>query len=157
MDHMDVYPHVIATLERWTNDGKSFTALDVTKHLNTTVDYNIDHYTLVRPAVHAIMLYMIDIGDTDYEFDLRDYGAPERAWTYHPKEEPVNWIPVDSTAVSSIGYNLRERKLHVEFVGGGRYAYSNVEPKTFILFLNADSHGEFINKVIKPGHACDPK
>ena len=57
---------------------------------------------------------------------------------------------IDSSNIFKVGYNPVRNTLHVEFVNGQRYRYSDVMPSTFARFMNAPSKGTFLNKEIKP-------
>lgn len=58
--------------------------------------------------------------------------------------------PVESTSVSSLGYDPRSATLEVEFVNGGVYRYFMVSRATWERLRAADSIGRFVNVVIKP-------
>lgn len=60
-------------------------------------------------------------------------------------------VPVDSTAVRSIGYQAGERTLDVEYRDGDVYRYFEVAPEEVAALLAAESVGGFVNRVIKPG------
>ena len=59
-------------------------------------------------------------------------------------------VPVVSSAVRSIGYCADGRILEVEFVRGSVYRYFGVPERVFHDFLNAPSHGRYLNLVLKP-------
>lgn len=61
---------------------------------------------------------------------------------------------VESSAVAAVQHDARRRELTVTFVGGARYAYAEVDERTYAALLNADSIGRFVNMVIKPNHAA---
>lgn len=60
--------------------------------------------------------------------------------------------PVTSSQVKDIGYDPATKTLAVTFTRGtgAIYHYPGVEPETFEAFKNADSHGTFFGKHIKP-------
>lgn len=60
---------------------------------------------------------------------------------------------VDSTAISSIGYNNGAGRLEVTFQSGRSYAYYNVSRQRYQAFCNADSKGRYFNKNIRNGYA----
>lgn len=60
--------------------------------------------------------------------------------------------PVESTSVTSMGYDPRSATLEVEFASGGVYRYFSVPPATYQRLCAAESIGRFVNGVIKPHH-----
>lgn len=67
----------------------------------------------------------------------------------------VHRLPVESSAVASVGYDARTRTLELEFAdGGGVYRYLAVPPRTYELLLRAESIGAFVNRRVKPYHRC---
>jgi hypothetical protein len=57
--------------------------------------------------------------------------------------------PVESSAVSVIGYDAEAEEAYVEYLAGGLYAYEGVPVDVFEELANADSKGTFVNAVIK--------
>lgn len=57
--------------------------------------------------------------------------------------------PVDSSAVSSIGYDERSSVLEVEFEGGAVYDYFDVPAKVYKDLLEASSIGRFVSLQIR--------
>jgi hypothetical protein len=57
-----------------------------------------------------------------------------------------------STAVERARYHPESRTLDIWYVGGDRYSYFDVPPKTFEQLCSAPSAGEFVNRRIKPAH-----
>ncbi|HYP55238.1 MAG TPA: KTSC domain-containing protein [Solirubrobacterales bacterium] len=58
--------------------------------------------------------------------------------------------PVDSTSVARIGYDNATMEIYVEFHTGALYGYRRAPDFVFDAFVEADSKGTFLNKVIKP-------
>ncbi|HYH47514.1 MAG TPA: KTSC domain-containing protein [Thermoanaerobaculia bacterium] len=56
---------------------------------------------------------------------------------------------IDSSSLSSIGYEPRTRTLEVEFRSGRVYRYRGVPPRVYRSLLDADSAGRFLNLEIK--------
>ena len=87
----------------------------------------------------------------DYYYDE---GLTEEEWwsQFEPEEtlmEMPLMIPVESSNVSSFGYQEGDRALYVEFLGkGGRppalYRYLEVEPEIYDAFFAAPSKGKFV-------------
>ncbi|MFL5816455.1 MAG: KTSC domain-containing protein [Conexibacter sp.] len=64
-------------------------------------------------------------------------------------------LSVESRAVESVGYDARTRTLEVEYVGGGVYRYRGVSQRVHETLMQAESHGEFVNRRIKPYYRCE--
>lgn len=60
--------------------------------------------------------------------------------------------PVESTSVTSVGYDPRSATLEIEFANGGVYRYLAVPRATWERLRAADSVGRFVNFTIKPHH-----
>lgn len=58
-------------------------------------------------------------------------------------------IQVNSTNIRSIGYDKLTAILEVEFTSGDVYQYFNVPEYLYQQFLNASSHGQFLNDNIR--------
>lgn len=56
---------------------------------------------------------------------------------------------VNSSDLSSIGYNKDNQVLEIEFINGSIYRYFQVPLDMFTSLLNAGSHGKFFNQNIK--------
>ena len=61
---------------------------------------------------------------------------------------------IDSSAVTSVGYEQASNTLGVEYRNLGVYRYFLVPAPLFQQLLNADSKGRFINTRIKPVYPC---
>ena len=57
--------------------------------------------------------------------------------------------PVNSSNIRSIGYDPQLTTLEVEFTSGDIYQYFNVPEYLYQQFLNASSHGQFLNDNIR--------
>ena len=60
-------------------------------------------------------------------------------------------IPVKSTNVKSVGYDLETKTLQVEFKSGGIYQYAGVQPEMYADLLKAESIGRFVSQVVRAG------
>lgn len=58
--------------------------------------------------------------------------------------------PVDSSSLSSLGYDARRHVLEVEFRNGGVYRYLDVPEDAWTELRAADSKGRYLNSEIKP-------
>jgi len=56
---------------------------------------------------------------------------------------------VDSSNLSSVGYDSEKELLVIEFVKGGRYEYKNVPLEIYKIIMNAPSKGSAFHKYIK--------
>lgn len=64
--------------------------------------------------------------------------------------------PVESSNISSVGYDPITKTMTVLFHAGTKYAYANVAEATFTAILKADSVGSAFNKLIKAKPAEHP-
>ena len=55
---------------------------------------------------------------------------------------------VRSSNLASIGYDVDSHILEVEFKTRTVYQYFNVPESVFVAFMNAQSHGRFLNEYI---------
>lgn len=58
--------------------------------------------------------------------------------------------PVQSSAVSAVGYDPATNELEIEYAHGDVYRYSLVPPSVRRALLAAPSIGSFVNREIKP-------
>jgi hypothetical protein len=76
-----------------------------------------------------------------------------RIYSYSIIEEikitSMNRLTVISSDIKSVGYELTEELLEIEFHSGGIYQYSNVPPAIHYGLMNAVSHGTYFNRYIK--------
>ena len=60
-------------------------------------------------------------------------------------------IPVDSSCIASIGYDLRKHELELEFRESGEvYRYFGVPPEEHAAFMAARSKGTYLNQIFRP-------
>ena len=62
----------------------------------------------------------------------------------------VRMVAVDSEAIEAVGYDGEERVLRATFRSGRSYEFLEVPAEEFLRFMNAKSHGAYMNRVIKP-------
>jgi len=62
----------------------------------------------------------------------------------------VHREPVESSSLSSVGYDARKRLLEVEFRNGGVYRYLDVPEDEYQALKGAGSLGRHLNHEIKP-------
>ena len=61
-------------------------------------------------------------------------------------------IPIESSAVSSVGYDPRTKALDIEFAGGVVYRYAPVPDRVVRQLLRAPSKGRFVNARIRDAY-----
>ena len=61
-------------------------------------------------------------------------------------------VYVDSVSIEAVGYDGDSQELHVKFVSGETYVYSDVPSNVFDAFVSAPSKGSFFNREIKPAY-----
>ncbi len=59
---------------------------------------------------------------------------------------------VESTSVTSMGYDPPSATLEIEFAGGGVYRYLGVPQATWERLRTAESKGRFVNAFIKKNY-----
>ena len=75
---------------------------------------------------------------------------PAGAWQQPSRDQCGD---VSSTAINSIGYDNRWRRLSVTFNSGRTYDYDNVGSEIYQKFCSADSKGRFFNQWIRNYYA----
>lgn len=63
------------------------------------------------------------------------------------------WIPVESSALRKVRFDLPARTLGVVYADGDSYAYFKVPRSKFRALLRAESKGKFVNEEIKPRYS----
>jgi len=58
-------------------------------------------------------------------------------------------VPVDSTDLSTVGYEAETSTLEIEFRKGGIYQYFGVPQEVYEGLMSAGSKGQFFNQNIK--------
>lgn len=61
----------------------------------------------------------------------------------------MNWIAVDSSTISRMGYDDTRKVLSVEFKNGSRYEYYDLPANIFQQMKAAASKGQFLSANIK--------
>lgn len=61
----------------------------------------------------------------------------------------MQWVPVDSTGISQIGYDSAKQELGIEFHSGKVYLYFDVSAEEHEAFMAAESKGIYLNTVLK--------
>lgn len=61
--------------------------------------------------------------------------------------------PVTSSNVASVGYDINDQVLEVEFKTGAVYRYEKVPPQVHSDVVHAESIGKAINTLVKPYYA----
>jgi hypothetical protein len=71
----------------------------------------------------------------------------------HGLRPPEIWVTLplkESSSIATAAYDQARQVLRVSFVPSGTYVYLDVPPPVIIRFLNASSHGRFVNAHLKP-------
>ena len=66
----------------------------------------------------------------------------------------MKMIPVNSSAITHIGYDKDTKKMKITFKGSGTYDYCNVQGNVFESFINASSIGSHYSRYIKDKYNC---
>ena len=61
----------------------------------------------------------------------------------------MEMTPVDSTNISSIGYDYKMGTLRIEFLKGGTYDYFGVPPELYEGIMSAGSKGQYLDLYVK--------
>jgi hypothetical protein len=61
----------------------------------------------------------------------------------------IKRLPVESSALATVGYSKRLRALEIEFRNGAIYRYLEVEPHVYEALLNAASKARFYDQHIR--------
>jgi hypothetical protein len=63
----------------------------------------------------------------------------------------MNRISVSSSNLVSVGYDVEDKTLEIEFQNGSIYQYYGVPERIYRGFMNAASHGSYFDAYIKKG------
>jgi hypothetical protein len=89
--HPSVRRAISQVVEEWTEEGKMFTAFEVS--LAAKERGIRERHRHLRDTVHELIFEIG--GPLDYTRTLRDVGAPEQAWVYHlPADNPYRYRPL---------------------------------------------------------------
>ena len=77
-------------------------------------------------------------------FQGADHSGNER-------RKAIEGLPVKSTNVKAVGYDVETKTLQVEFKSGGIYQYAGVQPEMYAELLEAESIGRFVSQVVRAG------
>lgn len=61
----------------------------------------------------------------------------------------MDLVPVNSSSLAEVGYDLWSGVLVIAFRGGRAYQYSRVPRQVFVGLLQAPSHGKFFHAFIR--------
>ena len=61
----------------------------------------------------------------------------------------VEMIPVSSSDVAAVGYDVENQIVHVQFLNGTEYIYKGVLQRDFDDLLNASSVGSYLHRNFK--------
>lgn len=80
--------------------------------------------------------------------DLSQTNGSELILTASMQREPV-----DSSAITSVGYDPDSETLEIEFKSGGVYQYYGVPPDEHAALVNADTIGGYFSANIRDGYS----
>lgn len=66
----------------------------------------------------------------------------------------MEMLPVSSSAISAIGYDLATKKMKIQFKEGHTYDFCRVPEDIFKNFVNARSKGGYYNDNIRDRYQC---
>lgn len=69
----------------------------------------------------------------------------------------INRVPVTSSNISSVGYDILSRTLEIEFKNGKIFIYYIVDEDTYIKLMEANSKGKYYNRYIKGSFPSEMK
>lgn len=64
-------------------------------------------------------------------------------------------IPVSSSNLLGIGYDLENKEVYVWFINGSVYVYRGVEEYVFEEFRTAPSHGSYLHRNFKNNYSYE--
>ncbi len=77
-------------------------------------------------------------------------SAPYVLWAGSCRLRKMRLVWVESSSITSIGYDAAKRELEIEFrESGDVYQYFDVSSEEYAAFLAADSKGTYLNQVFK--------
>ncbi|MBI5232682.1 MAG: KTSC domain-containing protein [Coriobacteriales bacterium] len=65
----------------------------------------------------------------------------------------MEMIPVVSSNVGEVGYDVDSQALHVRYLNNRTYVYADVPEAVFQELLSAPSKGSFLNRVVKGNYS----
>jgi hypothetical protein len=63
--------------------------------------------------------------------------------------EEIERIEVESSQIKSVGHDVSEERLYIEFKSGSLYRYSNVTQQIFDSLMDSESKGKYFHRVIR--------
>ena len=64
----------------------------------------------------------------------------------------LKWQKVVSSNIEKIAYDDNDHELYVKFKSGSTYSYIDVPRREFEKLMNAESHGVYFSRNIKPSY-----
>jgi len=71
----------------------------------------------------------------------------------HAEPRPPKRLAVESSSITSVGYNARQRILDIQFHSGAVYRYSSVPKEVHAQLLKAPSKGRYFTTQIRSKYA----
>jgi hypothetical protein len=67
------------------------------------------------------------------------------------ERKEMDFVYVNSSNLAAVGYEELAGTLEITFHGGSHYRYFDVPPSVHTGLMNANSHGQYFDRVIKNG------
>ena len=88
--------------------------------------------------------------DTRFDLALAGWRRRKQAGAFPDGPLNMRMEAIDSSAISAVGYE--EQILRLAYRNGRVYDYLDVPQEEFRRFMESESRGEYVNKVIKPNY-----
>lgn len=100
------------------------------------------------------------VDDEAFEIHNQEHGSPveecpfcrERITKPAAPKTIITLIPINSSALKSVGYDANSRILRAEFNNGALWDYADVSPEKYEALLGAESVGRHFHAFIKTHH-----
>jgi hypothetical protein len=104
---------------------------------------------------HQIWQHVADSSTNPHLLNQLQSHGFERQGTDDPDRHDVfDWIEVDSSCISAIGYDAVYSTLRIRFNSGDVYEYEDFQVNEFLQFRDAHSKGRFFHSKIKNLYVC---
>jgi death on curing protein len=105
--------------------------------------------------VHMLALAEGKLSERDFAAWLRDrlrFGASGKAHQPRRRYVTMQMERIKSSAIARVRYDFDRKVLRLEYRNGRLYDYFDVPLEVYEELLDAESAGEFVNRVIKPNY-----
>lgn len=70
------------------------------------------------------------------------------------KEQIMNMVHVNSSAISAVGYDEQTRQMRIQFTSGRTYDFCGVPVSVYMGLMAASSKGQYYNSFIRDLYTC---